>query len=165
MLEPVRAVVRKEFIQALRDPRMRMVLVVVPLLQLLVFGYAVTTDVRDVRLAVLDRDGTPQSRELVSRFGGSGYFRILARPADAAALAELMDRGTVRAALLVDAGFGGELVAGRSAPVQLLLDGTDSNTTSIVLGYAGRIVEAWSSELLAARVAGRTGGLPPASST
>jgi ABC-2 type transport system permease protein len=161
MLEPVRAVVRKEFIQALRDPRMRMVLLVVPVLQLLVFGYAVTTDVRDVRLAVVDRDGTPRSRELVSRFTGSGYFRAVAYPADEAALRDLMDRGTVRAALLLEPGFGGEIAAGRSAPVQLILDGTDSNTTSLVLGYAGRILEGWSSQLRAEGFARRTGARPP----
>lgn len=161
MLEPVRAIVRKEFIQALRDPRMRAVLLVVPLAQLMVFGYAVTTDVRDVKLAVVDRDRTPQSRELISRFAGSGYFRVVARPEDEGGLKDLMDRGTVRAALLVDEGFGGELVAGRSAPVQLLLDGTDSNTTSLVLGYAGRIVETWSAQLLAEGFARRTGARPP----
>lgn len=149
MFEPVRAIVRKEFIQAFRDPRMRAILVVVPLVQLLVFGYAVTTDVRDVRLAVVDRDRTPQSRELISRFTGSGYFRAVAHPAGEEELKRLLDRGSVRAALLVDAGFGGDVAAGRSAPVQLLLDGTDSNSASLVIGYAGRIVESWSTQLLA----------------
>jgi ABC-2 type transport system permease protein len=163
MFEPVRAIIRKEFIQAFRDPRMRAVLVVVPLVQLLVFGYAVTTDVRDVRLAVVDRDNTPQSRELVSRFTGSGYFQDVAHPSGEKDLKDLMDRGKVRAALVVDAGFGGELASSRSAPVQLILDGTDSNTASLVLGYAGRIVEGWSSEILAARMARQTGGrhFPP----
>lgn len=162
MFEPLRAMLRKEFIQALRDPRMRAVLLVVPVVQVLIFGYAVTTDVRDVRLAVLDRDGTPESRELVSRFTGSGYFREVARPAGDDALRTLLDRGRVRAALVVEPGFGQDLRTGRTAQAQLLLDGTDSNTAALVLGYAARIADGWSRELLAAGSARATGLAPPA---
>lgn len=161
MLGPLRAMLKKEFIQALRDPRMRAVLLVVPIVQVLVFGYAVTTDVRDVRLAVLDRDQSPESRELVSRFTGSGYFLEVARPPGDQALRELLDRGRARAALVVEPGFGRDLRAGRTASAQLLLDGTDSNTAALVLGYASSLVEGWSRELLAARVARATGLSPP----
>jgi len=162
VFEPLKAMLKKEFIQALRDPRMRAVLLVVPVVQVLVFGYAVTTDVRDVRLAVLDRDGSPESRELLSRFTGSGYFKTVARPDDDEALGALLDRGGARAALVVDRGFGGDLQGGRTARAQLLLDGTDSNTASLVVGYASRIVDGWSRELLAARYARATGLSPPA---
>jgi len=162
VLEPLKAMLRKEFIQALRDPRMRAVLLVVPVVQVLVFGYAVTTDVRDVRLAVLDRDSTPESRELLSRFSGSGYFREAARPADDRELALLLDRGRCRAALVIERGFGAQMRRGDTARAQLLLDGTDSNTASLVLGYASRIVDGWSLELLAARYARATGLPPPA---
>ena len=101
MFEPVRAMVRKEFIQALRDPRMRAVLLVVPVVQVLVFGYAVTTDVRDVRLAVLDRDQSPESRELVSAFLNSGYFDLAATIRSPAELRRAMNTNAARAALVI----------------------------------------------------------------
>ncbi len=160
MLDPLRAMLKKEFVQALRDPRMRAVLLVVPVIQVLVFGYAVTTDVRDVRLAVLDLDRSPESREILSRFTGAGYFRVVALPVDDGELRALLDRGRARAALVVDRSFGADLRGGRTATAQLLLDGTDSNSASLVAGYASRIAGEWSREILAARFA-RATGLPP----
>lgn len=161
MFEPLKAMLRKEFIQALRDPRMRAVLLVVPVVQVLIFGYAVTTDVKEVRLAVLDRDRTPESRELLSRFTGSGYFLATERPSDEREVGTLLDRGRVRAALVIPAGFGGALGSGRTASAQFLLDGTDSNSAALVMGYASRIAEGWSKELLAARHSRLTGQPPP----
>ncbi len=160
MLDPLRAMLKKEFVQALRDPRMRAVLLVVPVIQVLVFGYAVTTDVRDVRLAVLDLDRSPESREILSRFTGAGYFRVVALPVDDGELRALLDRGRARAALVVDRSFGADLRGGRTATAQLLLDGTDSNSASLVAGYASRIAGEWSREIPAARFA-RATGLPP----
>ena len=153
MFERLRHMLVKEFIQIFKDPRMRAVLIVVPIVQVLIFGYAVTTDVRDVRVAVQDLDNTPQSRELLSRFTGSGYFKEVARVEGEDEVRSLLDGGGAKAVLRMDRGFGGDVAAGRTGVVQILLDGTDSNTAGIILGYASRIAGAYGSELLARRAA------------
>ncbi len=157
MFERIYHMLVKEFIQIFRDPRMRGVIFVMPIIQTLVFGYAVTTDVRNVRTAVYDLDHSVASRELTSRFVRSGYFDLVAdvsRPAD---VGTLMDRGKVRAVLQINRGFGSDLAAGRTASVQVIVDGTDSNTAAVVLDYAARIAQAYSKDILATRVAALPG--------
>jgi ABC-2 type transport system permease protein len=161
MLERLRHMLRKEFIQVLRDPRMRAVIIVVPIFQVLIFGYAVTTDVRDIRTAVYDLDNTPQSRDLLDRFVGSGYFHVVARLHDEAQVRDVLDRGTAKAVLRVDRGFGGAIAAGRQASLQILLDGTDSNTASLVLKYAGQITAGYNERALTREVLRMTGHPPP----
>ncbi len=139
MGERLRRMLVKEFLQVFRDPRMRLMIFLMPLVQVMVFGYAVSTDVRDVPTAVVDYDRTPASRELLSRFSGSGYFRFVAQPRDAGAVPGLLDRDEAEAVLRIDQGFAADLAAGRTARLQVIVDGTDSNTAGIVLGYAGRI--------------------------
>jgi ABC-2 type transport system permease protein len=152
----------KEFLQVLRDPRMRTVIFAVPIVQVLVFGYAVTTDVRDVRTAVVDFDQSTASRELLSRFSSSGYFRIVAQTRDADEATRLLDKGRVEAILRIDRGFAEDLRAGRTARLQVIADGTDSNTAGIVLDYAGRITGRFSEEVFLTRLARlRGGGAPP----
>jgi len=143
---------RKEFIQILRDPRMKFVLFVAPVVQLLVFGYAATTDVKNVATAVRDRDNTPASRELIDRFAHSGYFHVVSRPDGDGQIRDLLDRGDVRAVLVIDHGFAEDIAAGRTARLQVLLDGTDSTTAGIVLGYVGRIAARYSDNILTARI-------------
>jgi ABC-2 type transport system permease protein len=140
MLERLRAMLVKEFIQVFRDPRMRIVLFVLPVLQTIIFGYAVNTDIREVATAVQDSDETPASREVVQAFAGSGYFRIVEDTADESRLARMIDGGEVKAVLRIDKGFGEKRGRGENAPLQLILDGTDSNTAGIVASYASRIV-------------------------
>lgn len=147
MGERILAILRKEFRSVLRDPRMRFVIFGLPALQTLIFGYAVTLDVRQVRLAVMDRDGTPASRALVARFTGSACFEAVAHPADEAAARALLDAGEVAALLRIHAGFEEGLRAGRAVPVQLAVDGADSNTARFVLNYAGQIAAAANAEL------------------
>lgn len=147
MGERILAILRKEFRSILRDPRMRFVILGLPVLQTLIFGYAVTLDVRQVRLAVMDRDGTPASRALVARFTGSTCFEAVAHPADEAAARALLDAGEVAALLRINAGFEEGLRAGRAVPVQLAVDGADSNTARFVLNYAGQIAAAANAEL------------------
>ena len=141
MLSRLRPMLVKEFIQTFKDPRMRMVLFVVPVLQVIVFGYAVTTDVRDIQTAVYDLDNSPESREMAARFTGSGHFRVVRTVSTDAQVTALMDRGAVRVVVRMNRGFGEAVRAGGRAPLQLILDGTDSNTTSVVLAYAGQILE------------------------
>src|SRR5215831_9586561 len=123
MFERIHRILIKEFLQTLRDPRMKAILIAVPILQSIIFGYAVTTDVREVAIAVIDRDETPQSRELLSRFTSSGYFRIVHRVSSTDEIRNLMDRGSVKGAIEVDSGFGGTVNAHKTAAVQMLVDG------------------------------------------
>jgi len=148
MLERVRHLFVKECIQILRDPRMKAVIFVAPVLQLLLFGYAVTTDVRHVRTAVCDLDNSVGSRELVARFARSGHFDVVSHPATPVQVRDLLDRGAVRAVLQLGAGFDSDLRAGRPARVQMLVDGTDSNTAGILVDYGNRIVARFRLDLL-----------------
>jgi ABC-2 type transport system permease protein len=148
MLQRIKQMLIKEFIQVLRDPRMKGVIFVAPVIQLLVFGYAVTTDVRNITTAVLDRDHSVLSRELTERFVRSGYFEILAYVDGEDQAKELIDRGEAQAVLVMNRGFEEHLRAGHPAPVQLIVDGSDSNTAGIILQYSARVAEAFSNRIL-----------------
>lgn len=139
-LRRVGVTVRKELLQLRRDPRLFRLLLVAPVLQLVVFGYAVSTDVRHTGTFVVDRDATAASRELIAAFTASGYFDLAGaslRPADAVAA---LDRGEATVALVIPERYAADLAAGR-ARVQVLFDGTNSNVASVALGYAERIVQ------------------------
>ncbi len=140
MWERLKHMLIKEFIQVLRDPRMRAVIFVMPVLQLVVFGYAVTTDITEIPTAVADFEHSQQTRELVRRFESSGYFTVTRRVGSAAELRDLVDRGAVKAGLQFDPGFTKDLMRGRTMAVQVIVDGTDSNTASVVMDYANRII-------------------------
>ena len=151
MWERLRSMLIKEFLQVLRDPKMRGVIFVMPLLQAMVFGYAVTTDVRNVPVAVLDFDQSVASRELLSRFSASGYFRFVSQTRNVNDATHLLDKESVGAILRIDQGFEEDLRAGRTAKLQVIADGTDSNTAGIVLGYTGRIAGEFSGKVLLTR--------------
>lgn len=151
MRERIRRMLIKEIKQIRRDPRMRAVILVVPVIQSLVFGYAVTTDVREVRTAIYDLDQSPESRELASHFIGSGYFRETVRVYDDDAARRAIDRGAARAVLHVRDGFGEAVRQGRIAEVQLIVDGTDSNTAGLVLNYASKITAGFNEQVMVAR--------------
>jgi ABC-2 type transport system permease protein len=133
-------ILRKEFLQALREPRMRVVMFLPPLIQLILFGYAVNLDVDHARIAWLDQDRTPQSRDLLAAFEGSGRFEIAATPERGSEIPALLDRGKVQAVVHVMPGFARDLQRGRPAAVQILVEGTNSNTASLVSSYATQIV-------------------------
>jgi ABC-2 type transport system permease protein len=154
-LERIHEMVRKEFRQIFRDARMRGILFVAPVVQLLAFGYAVSTDVRDTATFVIDSDSSPASRELVDTFTASGYFQVVGRSRRPADLVRALDRGDALMGLVIPAGFERDVRSGRPAKVQLLLDGTNSNVATVAQGYAGRIVQSW-----AARQAPRRGAPP-----
>jgi len=159
MWERILTILRKEFRSVLRDPRMRLVIIGVPLLQTLIFGYAVSLDVKHVKLVVLDRDGTPASRDLVARFTGSAYFDAIRYTQDEGDARALIDAADAAAALQINAGYQEELRGGRTAAVQLIVDGSDSNTARFVVNYAAQIAAAANTEFLldsARRLAGRT---------
>ncbi|MDA8423652.1 MAG: ABC transporter permease [Nitrospiraceae bacterium] len=145
-IERIKQMVIKEFIQILRDRRMKAIVFVVPFLQTLVFGFVVTTDVNNIQTAVLDRDNTFESRELVQRFAASGYFTIRSRPETPAQLQGLLDRAAVTLALQIDPKFGQELSRGIPTSVLVLADGTDSNTAVVALGYANSIIKTYAQD-------------------
>lgn len=158
MIERIGQMLRKEFLQIFRDPRMTGVIFLMPVIQVLVFGFAVTTDVKHVAVAVLDRDNSAASRDLVARFAASGYFDVVEAVENDRRARELIDRARAQALLQIDRGFADDLGAGRPAGVQLIVDGTDSNTAGIVLGYGAEIVGRLNDELLADRRGRRAGG-------
>ncbi len=161
MRERLREMLIKEFRQIFRDPRMKTVIFVAPVMQMLLFGYAVSTDVRNVSLAVYDPDRSVASRDLVARFTSSGHFRLVADARDTARLGELLDSGDALAALEFSSTFQADLDAGRTARLQLIVDGSDSNTAGIALQYAARITGDYSQQRLRQRLLRRTGTEPP----
>jgi ABC-2 type transport system permease protein len=136
----LRAMARKEAIQLRRDPRSLALAFLLPILMLILFGYAITLDVRNIRLAVVDRSRSADSRRLVDAFARSGYFEISGRPAGPEEAEDAIQRNRVTAVLSIGPEFAEDLAAGRPARVQLNLDGSDANTASIALNYAGAIV-------------------------
>jgi len=152
----VRAVARKEFLHIRRDPRSLAMAIAIPMLMLLLFGYALTLDVDNVPLAVWDQSNSPESREFVSRFEGSRYFAVRLRGTGYHAIERAIEAGDVMAALVVPRDFTARLAAGKAAPVQFLIDGSDSNTATIALGYAEGVTRGYSRDvaLKEARVAG-----------
>jgi ABC-2 type transport system permease protein len=153
----------KEFIQVFRDPRMRALIFVLPCIQMFIIGYAVTTDIRNVRTAVCDLDNSQPSRDLIARFVRSGYFEIVERTVSSQRCQELIDRSQASLVLVFHHGFAEDFYGGRTAKVQLILDGTDSNTAGVVMGYARTIVDGYSQQILADRVSRSTGAPPPES--
>jgi ABC-2 type transport system permease protein len=134
------AVALKELRQAYRDPLSLTMLLGLPAMMLLLYGYALNFDVRHVALAVQDRDKSAASRDLVAAFTNSTYFDLVATPPAGDDLPRLTEERKAKAILVIPEAFSRDLAAGRESPVQLLLDGSDSNTATLVLGYASAIV-------------------------
>lgn len=137
----VRQLVLKEFRQLFRDPRTKRIVFVAPVVQLVIFGYAVNTDVRDVPLFVVDHDRTAASRRLVDGLAAGGYFRVVGRSLRPDDLTRALDAGRAVIGIEVPPGFARDRSAGRGGSVQLLIDGTNSNTATIARGYAVRIIQ------------------------
>ncbi|HJR59609.1 MAG TPA: ABC transporter permease [Vicinamibacterales bacterium] len=152
------AVARKELRQIVRDRRTLMILAFVPAFFLLVFGYALNFDVRNIALAVEDRDGTSESRALISAFVNSGYFNLAGVVHDPRAAEWMLDRNQARAVLVIPEGFGRTVTTGGTAPVQVIVNGDNANTATAVVGYATSILQTASAEF-----SGRAGlWAPPA---
>lgn len=143
----------KEFIQVLRNPRTRYILVVPPMVQLLVFGYAANFDIRQVPTAVFDLDHSQESRELISHFVATPYFRVVANVAQREEISDLINRRKATVAIQILPGFAKDLRQKGTADVQIILDGSDSNTALLAMSYATQIVQRYSQEQLAERLA------------
>jgi len=151
MWERIRMILRKEFIQALREPRMRILLFLPPLLQLILFGFAVNLDVDHARIAWMDMDRTPESRDLRWRFEGSGHFDVVAEPRNEEEVRYLLDHAQVEAVVRVLPEFARDLMRQGGAQVQVLTDGTNSNTASLVSSYASEVIAQYSSDAVTNR--------------
>lgn len=156
MFRRIRQIIVKEFIQAVRDPRLRLFLFLPPLIQLLTYGYAINFDIKHIPTVVLDEARTPQSRELINRFGATEYFDLSHFVSSPKQVRDLIDRGKVTFALRFPWDFAKKLKAGKAGPVQLLIDGTDSNAALVAMGYAGTIINDYAAEIIKERL-GRQG--------
>lgn len=157
----IREMLKKELRQMFRDPRMKRMVFIAPVVQLIVFGYAVNTDIRHTATFVVDHDRTAASRELVDAFQSTGYFEVVGRSDRPADLTSALDHGHALVGIEIPVGFSKELSSGRGARVQVVLDGTSSNTATVALGYAQRIVQRFASERAAESRAILTRGVEP----
>jgi ABC-2 type transport system permease protein len=137
----------KEFLQMLRDPRMRMVVFGFPVIQMMVMAFALNTDVMNIRTAVLDMDRTNESRAMVDAFTAGGYFHIIREVYSFSELQDSLDHSDVRVVFYIPPGFAEDITGGNTAKIQMITDGTDSNTTAIVNGYSERIVREYNTKL------------------
>lgn len=144
----VRAMARKESLHILRDPRSLLMGLAIPMILILLFGYALTLDVDNVPLAVWDRSKTPESREFISRFTGSRYFSLKLQTRDYAEVERAIDRGDALAALIVPRNFAGHMATGRGDTAQFIVDGSDSNTATLAMGYAETAALTYSQEIV-----------------
>jgi len=141
-------IIRKEVRQAFREPRMRAMLFVPPIIQLLVFGYAVNLDVENAAMAWVDQDRTPESRELLSKFEGSNRFEVVATPGSEREVAPLLDSGKVDVVVRLLPGFGRDVLRGKATSVQVLVNGSNSNTASLVATYASGVIAGYASDVM-----------------
>ena len=141
--------VRKEFYQIRQDKRMLGVSIVAPFVMVLLLGYAATTDITNSTLAVCDMDRTAESRSFVRNFTNTTYFIGRYSVDEPAALNPCIEEGRANIGLVIPEGFSRRQLAGETAQVQVLLDGTDANTASILLGYAQQIVASYTQDVTA----------------
>jgi ABC-2 type transport system permease protein len=140
-------IIRKEFLELRQDPRLFGIVIIAPIIQLTLLGYAATTDVRNVPLVVVDQDTSSESRELVSRFDASPSFDVIDGLPSIDGVDEYLNTGKAWMALDIPAGYGERIRAGQPTTVQVVADGTDANSTNVALGYAGTLVASYAREL------------------
>ncbi len=161
-LRRTRAIARKELIHILRDPRSLIMALVLPLMMILLFGYALTLDIDRIPVSILDQDHSPQSRDLIAAFTASSYFQIVEQVDGYPLVEKAIDENRALVGLVIPQDYARKLLTGQTTPVQLILDGSDSNTASIALGYSRSVIL---SQNLAIRLESqnrKTGIRPPA---
>ncbi|MFN0104863.1 MAG: ABC transporter permease [Bryobacteraceae bacterium] len=156
----VRAMARKEFLHIVRDTRSLVMALLVPLFMLILFGYALSLDVDHIPTLIVDRDQSPASRDLRARFEGTPYFDVRGVDTSTVLVNREIDRGSILLAVVIPAGFHRDLSRGERPSVQLLLDGSDSNTASIAINYAQALISVWALERTAVRINKLTGQHP-----
>jgi len=157
-LRRMRAVFRKEMLHIVRDVRSLSLALALPITMLLLFGFALTLDVDRIPTYVYDQDQTKESRELIDQFRGSRYFSILGAAGEYRPIEKFIDKSQILMSVVIHKDYSKNLLSGRQADVQLLLDGSDSNTASIALGYATGIVQNYAAQLRSDAQVKRGGG-------
>jgi ABC-2 type transport system permease protein len=147
-LQRLRRLVWKEFLELLQNPRLFGIVIIAPIIQLTMLGYAATTDVRDVPVVVADGDRSPESRSLIARFDASRNFTVIDTVTTVGEVDEYLQRGRAWMALGIPSGYGSAIHTGRPVAVQAIADGTDSNSTTVALGYATSLIGEYALELL-----------------
>ena len=143
---------RKELLELRQDPRLFGIVIVAPILQLTVLGYAASTDVKDVPVVVVDADRSTSSRELMTRFEASDNFTIVGVVGSTAEIDDWLERGTAWMALSIPPQYGATIARGGTATIQVVADGTDSNSTNVALGYARILLSGYTEDLMAERL-------------
>ena len=154
-MQRLRFLVWKEFLELRQNPRLFGLVIIAPIIQLTMLGYAATTDVRDVPVVVADGDRSNASRELIARFEGSRNFRVTDTVTTVSEIEPYLESGRAWLAVSIPTGYGADVRSSRPVSVQLVADGTDSNSTTVALGYATSLIGGYAQEILAA-----SGGVP-----
>jgi ABC-2 type transport system permease protein len=147
-MQRLRCLVRKEFLELRMNPRLFGLVVIAPILQLTLLGYAATTDVKNVPLVVADGDRSAASRELVARFDASVNFTVVDTVTTVSEIEPYLERGTASLALSIPPGYGASIRSNRPVKVQVVADGTDSNSTTVALGYATSLIGGYAQDLV-----------------
>jgi len=151
MFRRIRHIIIKEFIQVWRDKKLRLFLIVPPLVQLLAYGYVINFDIKDVATAIFDESRTMESRELIQRFTSTDWFQVNYYLNSRQELLDLIDRGQITMALWIQWDFARQLRQGKTGHIQVIMDATDSNAALIVSGYASTVIGDYSQEQLVSR--------------
>jgi ABC-2 type transport system permease protein len=149
------AVTRKELLHIRRDPRTLVIIFLIPIVQLILLGYAATTDIQHLNTAVLDADRSPESRALIDAYRASNYFTITENVDNQADLTRLIDAGTVRAGMIIPVGFGADIAARRKSEVGFVIDGSDPSLASTALAASQAVGQAQSLQLALQALGGR----------
>jgi len=151
-MRPILVLIRKEFQQVLRDRPMLAIIFIVPLVQIFILGYAITTDVKHIKLVVYDEDRSAESRRLVAGLEHSGYFDLLSFPGTRKEVENWIFEGRADLGVIIPRHFAADLQTGRSPVVQVLLDGQNSNASSLALGYTAGILQEFSTNILSEKL-------------
>ncbi|HEX5111174.1 MAG TPA: ABC transporter permease [Vicinamibacterales bacterium] len=152
----LRHVIRKEFLELRQDPRLFSLVIIAPILQLTMLGYAATTDVKNVPIVIVDQDRSAPSRDLVSRFEASPNFEVVGTLSSSEEVGPYLDQGRAWMALVIPADYSEQVGQQQPVTVQVVADGSDANSTNVALGYASALVASYARDLAAP--GGRTGG-------
>jgi len=152
-------IISKEFTQLSRDVRSVIIIVLIPLFLLIVFGYGVTMDIKNVNLVICDFDRSEFSRNFIEKFISSGFFSFYDEVESVDAIDRYLISGKVKVGIIIPANFSNEVGAGRTVKVQIIIDGSDANTANVVLGYVQQIIQSFSSDIIANFIFKKTGKL------
>lgn len=141
-------IVVKEFLQLRRDRKMLVISIIAPVIQLILLGYAATTDVKDIPMLVVDQDKSSISREFLNQFANSGYFVVWGNADSPSDIDQYIETGDVWIAIVIPSDFSKSIIAGRPASVQLIADGSDANSANIGIGYASQIIATYSRSIM-----------------